>query len=108
MPENLFCKSFFIVQYTLGNKINAITLINTFATRYNFINEKFASFVCQTLEIEPECATKSNLIQGFNGRASWPVTHAIYSKLSVSNHSKSSALLLITKLGHYSMIFDHA
>lgn len=45
IPDDLFYKSFFTVQCILGNKINAIILIDTCATRYSFIDEKFASIV---------------------------------------------------------------
>ena len=104
MSEDLFCKSPFIFQCTLENKINATTLVNTCATGYGFINEKFAEIVCQTLKIEPQRLTKSKPIQRFDGRAAQPVTHTIYFILSLENHSKSLAPLLITKLGHHRML----
>ncbi len=74
MPKDLFCESLFTVQCTLGNKINAITLVDTCATGYGFIDEKFAKIVCQILEIEPQCLTKPKPIQEFDGRAAQPVT----------------------------------
>ena len=40
----------------------AITLTNTYATRYGFIDEKFAETVCQILEIEPQCLIKPKQI----------------------------------------------
>ena len=79
------------MQCTLGNKINAITLVDTCATGYGFIDEKFAEIVCQTLEIEPQRLTKPKPIQGFDGRAAQPVTHAIYPTLSVRSHTESLA-----------------
>lgn len=39
IPKDLFCKSPFIVQYTLEKKIMVIILANIYAIRYNFINE---------------------------------------------------------------------
>ncbi len=104
MPKDLFCESLFTVQYILGNKINAITLVDTCATRYGFIDEKFAEIVCQTLEIKPQRLTKPKPIQGFDGRATQPVTYAIYPTLSVGSHTESLAPLLITKLGYHRMI----
>ncbi len=104
MPKDLFCESPFTVQGTLGNKINAITLVDTCATRYGFIDEKFAEIVCQTFEIEPQRLTKPKPIQGFNGRAAQPVTHAIYPTLYVGSHTERLAPLLITKLGHHPII----
>ncbi len=108
MPKDLFCESLFIVQCILGNKINAITLINTCATRYGFIDEKFAEIVCQTLEIELHCLTKPKPIQEFDGRAAQPVTHAIYPTLSAGSYTESLALLFITKLGHHPMILGRS
>lgn len=52
MPKNFFCKSFFTIQCMLGNKIMAITLANTYTTRYSFIDKKFAKTVWQVLEIK--------------------------------------------------------
>ena len=104
MPEDLFCKSLLTIQCTLGNKIKAITLVDTCATGFGFINEKFAEIVCERLEIQPQRLTKPKPIQGFDGRAARPVTHAIYPTLSVGNHIESLAPLLITKLRQYPMI----
>lgn len=52
MPDNLFCKSLFIIYCILGNKIKAILLVNTYNTRYGFINKKFVKKVYYILEIE--------------------------------------------------------
>ena len=35
--EDLFCKSFFTIQYTLENLSNALILVDNCATRYGFI-----------------------------------------------------------------------
>ena len=51
LPEDLFYKSFFLIQCILGNKIKATTLVDTCATRFGFIDEKFAEIVCERLEI---------------------------------------------------------
>ena len=104
MPKDLFCESFFTIQYTLGNKIRATTLANTYAIGYGFIDEKFAETVCQVLEIESQRLIKPKQIQRFDGRATKPITHAIYPTLTVGDHTKSLAPLLITKLGNHPMI----
>ncbi len=105
MAKGLFCNSLFNVQFTLENKINIIILVDTCATGYGFIDEKFTEMVCQTLEIKLQCLTKPKPIQGFDGRATQPVIYAIYPTLSIESHIKSLAPLLITKLGHHLMIF---
>lgn len=43
--EDLFYKSFLISQYILSNKIKAIILIDIFATRFGFINEKSTKII---------------------------------------------------------------
>ena len=95
------------MQCTLGNKINAITLVDTCATGYSFIDEKFAKIVCQTLEIELQRPMKPKPIQRFDGRAAQPVTHAIYPTLSIESHIESLAPLLITKLGYHLIILGY-
>ena len=62
MLEDLFCKSSFTIQCILGNKIKAITLVDTGAIRFGFIDEKFAEIVCKKLEIQPQCLTKTKSI----------------------------------------------
>ncbi len=104
MLKDLFCERPFIIQCTLGNKIKAKTLADTCATRYGFINEEFAETVCQVLKIEAQRLIKPKQIQGFDGRAVKPITHAIYLTLTIGTYIESLAPLLITKLGNYPMI----
>ena len=104
MLKDLFCKSPFTIQYTIENTIKATILADICATGYGFINEKFARTVCQVLEIEPQCLIKPKQIQKFDGRAAKPITHTIYLILTVSTHTESLALLLITKLENHPMI----
>ena len=54
MPKDVFCKSYFTIQYILENKIKATTLADTYSIRYGFINEKFVEIICQILEIKPQ------------------------------------------------------
>ena len=58
MPENLFCESFFIIWYTVGNKIKAITLVDICAIGFGSIDEKLAKTFYHILEIQPQCLTK--------------------------------------------------
>lgn len=46
MPEDFIYKSSFTVQCEIGNKISEIILVDTCATRYSFIDEKFTEIVC--------------------------------------------------------------
>ena len=84
----------------------ATTLADTCATGYGFIDEEFAETVCQNLEIEPQRLIKPKEIQGFDGRAAKPITHAIYPILTIGTHTENLIPLLITKLGNHLMILD--
>ena len=57
MPKDLFCMIIFTVQYILRNKINAVILVDTYATRFGFIDKKFIEIISQMLEIKPQCLT---------------------------------------------------
>ena len=82
----------------------AITLANTCAPGYSFIDKEFAETVCQVLEIESQHLIKPKQIQGFDVRAAKPITHPIYPILTVGTHIENLALLLITKLENHPMI----
>ena len=53
MPEDLFCESLLTIQCTLENNIKAKTLVDTYATEFGFIDDKFVEIVCGELEIQP-------------------------------------------------------
>ena len=92
------------MQCILENKIRDTTLVDTCATGYGFINEKFAETVCQVLEIELQRLIQLKQIQEFDGRAAKRITHAIYPTLTAGAHTESFAPLLITKLRNHFMI----
>ena len=82
----------------------ATILADTCATGYGFIEEEFAETVCQVLEIELQRLIKPKQIQGFDGRADKPITHAIYPTPTVGTYTESLTPLLIIKLGNHPMI----
>ena len=86
----------------------ATTLINTCTTRYSFIDEEFAEIICQVLEIKPQHLIKLKQIQGFDGRATKPITHAIYLTLTIGTHTKNSALLLLINLRKHLIILGQS
>ncbi len=71
-----------------------------------FINEEFAETVCQVLEIKRQPLIKPKQIQGFDGKATKPITYAIYPTLTIGTHTESLASLLITKLGNHPIILS--
>ena len=52
MLKNLFYNCSFIIQYILGNKIKAITLVDIYTIKFGFIDEKVAKIICQRVEIK--------------------------------------------------------
>ena len=82
----------------------ATTLVNTYATKYVFINKDFMETGCQNLEIKSKRLIKSKQIQRFNDRAVKLITHAIYLTLTISTQTKNLAFLLIIKLKNHLMI----
>lgn len=52
MPEDLFYKSFLIIQYILGNKTKAIIFVDFCAIRFTFIKEKIVEIIYERLEIQ--------------------------------------------------------
>lgn len=52
LPKNISCESFQTIQYTLGNKIYIIIIVDICATRFSFIDEKFMELICKTFEIK--------------------------------------------------------
>jgi hypothetical protein len=74
----------FIVTYMIGKlKIKAQALINTRATRGNFVNAVDVERICEIEGISPIELLKPRPIQGFDGTAAPPITHAIYPYLQV-------------------------
>jgi len=81
------------------------SLVDTGAADYSFIDELIAQNVCDHLQIESLPLTKPKPIRGFDGHyAKKPITHAIYSNLTVQDHMERFAPMLITRLGQHQMI----
>lgn len=87
MPKNLLCRSSFTILCILRKKIKAIIVADTYAPEYDFLLEDFAETVYQVLEIEPQRLIKIKQIQEFDGTDVKPITHAIYSTLTVGTHT---------------------
>lgn len=50
MSKNLFYKSLFTIQYTLGNIIKIIILVNTYIIGFTFIDKKFPEIIYNSFE----------------------------------------------------------
>lgn len=51
MLKNLLYKNLLIIQCIQKNKIKVIILIDTYITKFDFINKKFAKIICKKLDI---------------------------------------------------------
>ncbi len=82
-------------------------LIDTEAADYSFIDELIAQNVCDYLQIESLSLIKLKSIREFdNHYAKKLITHAIYLNLTVQNHMKRFASMLITQLNQHQMILE--
>jgi len=81
------------------------SLIDTEAADYSFLDELTAQNVCDYLQIESLPLIKLKPIRRFDGHyAKKLIIHAIYSNLTVQDHMKRSASMLITRLDQHQMI----
>jgi len=81
------------------------SLIDTEAADYSFIDELTAQNVCDHLQIESLPLTKFKPIREFDDHyAKKLIIHAIYSNLTVQDHMKRFASMLITRLSQHQMI----
>ncbi len=92
-----------------SNKINYSlkSLIDIEAADYSFINELITQNVCNHLQIESLSLIKLKSIRKFNDHyAKKLITHAIYLNLTVQDHMKRFASMLITQLDQHQMILE--
>lgn len=94
----MFYESKFIIQYTLGDTIKLIILVNIFVTRFGLIDKKFIEIFYKKLKIQFYYLIKSKLIQEFNSRSTWFNIFTIYLMLFEKDYINSLAFLFITKL----------
>jgi len=83
------------------------SLIDTEAADYSFIDKLIAQNVCDHLQIESLSLIKFKSIRKFDDHyAKKFITHAIYSNLTVQDHMKRFASMLITRLSQHQMILE--
>ncbi len=75
------------------------SLIDIEAADYSFIDEVIAQIVCDQLQIELLTLIKAKSIREFDDHyAKKLITHAIYSNLTVQDHTIDTASMLIIRL----------
>ena len=108
ITDDFFVLESLIISCFLFNNIKRNTvkaLIDTEATEYAFINEITVHIICENFEISSVSLSKLKLIKDFDKHlVKWLITHAIYSDLTVQDHSKLTTSMLITLLRQHSVI----
>ncbi len=83
------------------------SLIDIEAADYSFIDEVIAQIVCDQLQIESLTLIKAKSIREFDDHyAKKLIIHAIYSNLTVQDHTIDTASMLITRLDQHQMILE--
>ena len=103
LPGNFFAEEALVTSCMLENngEIKTTALLDTGATGYSFVDPVMARRVCGDLAIELIRLSKPKAIRGFDGKQASSVTHAIYSTMTIQDHTKTTTPMLITKLGQY-------
>jgi len=83
------------------------SLIDTEAADYSFIDEVIAQIVCNQLQIKSLTLIKAKSIREFDDHyAKKLIIHAIYSNLTIQDHTVDIASMLITRLEQHQMILE--
>jgi len=99
---DLFAQNPLIRTYYLFNQeffLAIDILFNTGATRFAFIDYRFAYAVCDRLRISIIKLFKLKYLKGFDKRATEPIIYIVYPNLKVNGHKKLITPILITYLG---------
>ena len=85
-------------------QIETRSLLDTGATGIAFIDKAIARHVCNVLKILFLPLAKPKPLKGFDEKPARPITHAIYPTLTVQDHFKLPASMLVTSLGQHPII----
>ncbi len=106
MKNDLFDETFVLINCVLKNKILIITIINIDVIEYAFIDESIAQSLCEILKIESVQLIKKRLVKVYDERKDQIITHVIYSKMIIQEHTKSLISMLIIKLEQQTLILE--
>jgi molybdopterin/thiamine biosynthesis adenylyltransferase len=106
--DNLFDDKSIIVDCTLNLKDEYKTrsMIDNDCTEYFFIDINIAHEMCEALEISLLKLNKSREVKNYDERRSKNITHAIYSSMTIQNHTKSFTSMMIIKLDQHLIILE--
>ena len=111
MPGDPFDSKPFTVDVTLGSleKIfRSPALIDTGATGMAFIDESLVPELCERFGIQPVPLSKPKPIRSYDGTPGRkPITHALYTSVTIQEHKDRMVPLLITRLGQHKLIIGN-
>jgi hypothetical protein len=77
---------------------------DTRVNRLLFINYDLAVLLCKHFSIPTILLGRSCLVQGYDGRETTPITHAMIMTLIIDGHCQPNTPFLIVPLGKHDMI----
>jgi len=110
MSDDSFASESLTIECVLFSKeisYSLKSLIDIKAADYSFIDEVIAQIVSDQLQIELLTLIKAKSIREFDDHyAKKLIIHAIYSNLTVQDHTIDIAFMLITRLNQHQMILE--
>ncbi len=111
MLDDSFDFKSFIVNVTLsslGKMFRSPALIDIEVTDMTFINDSLVSELCERFDIQPIPLFKSKPIRSYDGTLDRrPITHALYTSVTIQGHKDGMMPLLITRLGQHKIIIGN-
>ncbi len=104
--DNLFDDTSIIVNCMLNheNEYKIKAMINNDCIEYSFIDINVAHKVCESLSINSLKLNKSREVKEYDERKDKDITYAIYSLMTIQNHTKSFTSIMIIKLDQHLII----
>jgi hypothetical protein len=81
-------------------------MINIDVIEYAFIDESIAQSLCETLKIESVQLIKKKLVRVYDERKNQVITHVIYLKMIIQEHTKNLIFMLIIRLEQQILILE--
>jgi hypothetical protein len=106
MKNDLFDETFVLINCVLKDTILIIAMINIDVIEYAFIDESIAQSLCEILKIESVQLIKKRLVRVYDERKDQVITHVIYSKMIIQEHTKSLIFMLIIRLRQQTLILE--
>jgi hypothetical protein len=106
MKNDLFDETSVLINCVLRDKIFTITMIDIDVIEYAFIDESIAQSLCEILKIESVQLIKKRLVRVYDEWKDQVITHVIYSKMIIQEHTKSLTFMLIIRLEQQILILE--